>query len=243
MRASAVHRAVCESARVQRAPSYLESRFRPDERRELLWKLIADHLSRWWQPDSDVLDVGAGYCSFINAVSARRRVAVDVHGRLSEFAQTGVECVECSATQLQLETSSFDVVFSSNLLEHLDRAEIRRALAEFHRVLRKRGRLILIQPNYRLCSSAYFDDYTHVTPLSDRSLADLLTVSGFHPIVVRARFMPLTLRSRASKLSFLVPLYLRSPWRPFAGQMLLIAERSAELSPSTAVELERARAS
>jgi SAM-dependent methyltransferase len=177
-----------------------------------------------------VLDVGAGYCSFINAVSARRRVAVDVHGRLSEFAQTGVECVECSATELKLESASFDIVFASNLLEHLERGEIRRALAEFHRVLRKGGRLILIQPNYRLCASEYFDDYTHLTPLSDRSLSDLLAVSGFHPIVVRPRFMPLTLRSRASRLTFLVPLYLRLPWRPFAGQMLLIAEPSSELS-------------
>jgi SAM-dependent methyltransferase len=149
--------------------------------------------------------------------------------------------VECSATQLKLESASFDIVFSSNLLEHLERAEVRRALAEFHRVLRKGGRLILIQPNYRLCASAYFDDYTHVTPLSDRSLSDLLTVSGFRPIVVRARFMPLTLRSRASKLSFLVPLYLRSPWRPFAGQMLLIAEPLPELSSPTRVRVPPAR--
>src|SRR5919201_3755726 len=105
MRASAVALNRPVSARLPRAPSYLESRFRPDERRELLWKQIADYLSRWWQPDADVLDVGAGYCSFINAVSARRRVAVEVHGRLSEFAQTGVECVECSATQLKLESA------------------------------------------------------------------------------------------------------------------------------------------
>jgi SAM-dependent methyltransferase len=205
--------------------SYFESRFTPDPRRDRVWRQIVSYLSRWWNPNAAVLDVGAGYCSFINAVSARRRVAVDVHGRLAEFAQAGVECLDCSATKLNLADATFDVVFASNLLEHLDRGEIRQALAEFHRVLRDPGRLILVQPNYRLRSAEYFDDYTHVTPLSDRSLADLLTVSGFRPVVVRARFLPLSLRSRGSRLTFLVPLYLRSPWRPFAGQMLIVADR------------------
>jgi SAM-dependent methyltransferase len=211
---------------VVRAPSYFESRFAPDPRRDRVWRHIVNYLSRWWSPGAAVLDVGAGYCSFINAVSARRRVAVDVHGRLAEFAEAGVECLDCSANKLKLADATFDVVFASNLLEHLDRGEIRQALAEFHRVLRDEGRLILVQPNYRLRPAEYFDDYTHVTPLSDRSLADLLMVSGFRPIVVCARFLPFTLRSRASLLTFLVPLYLRSPWRPLAGQMLIVAARA-----------------
>ena len=39
------------------------------------------------------------------------------------------------------------------------------------------------------------------------------------------RFLPLTVKSRAGGLTFLVPFYLRSPWRPFAGQMFVLAER------------------
>jgi SAM-dependent methyltransferase len=212
---------------VPEAASYLDSRFRPDPRRDDVWRHLVDYLARWWSPDDEIVDVGAGYCSFINSVSARRRVAVDVHGRLPEFAAPGVECVDCSATDLRLEDASFDVVFASNLLEHLDRQAIAEALAEFHRVLRPRGRLILIQPNYRLRPAEYYDDYTHVTPLSDRSLTDLLTVSGFRTLAVEARFLPLTIRSRFSALAFLVPLYLRSPWRPLAGQMLVVAERDS----------------
>jgi SAM-dependent methyltransferase len=209
---------------VVQAPSYFKARLAPDPRRDRVWRQIADFLSRWWSAEAAVLDVGAGYCSFINTVRAGRRVAVDVHGRLGEFAQAGVECVECSATKLNLADASFDVVFASNLLEHLDRGEIRRALGEFQRVLRPQGRLILIQPNYRLRSAEYFDDYTHITPLSDRSLADLLVVSGFRPLVVWGRFLPFSFHSRGRPLTFLLPLYIRSPWRPFAGQMLIVAE-------------------
>ena len=91
-------------------------------------------------------------------------------------------------------------------------------------MLRPRGRLILIQPNFRLCAKYYFDDYTHVTPLSDRSLADLLKVANFKLIDQQPKFLPLSLKSRGSRFTSLVPLYLHSPWKPFAGQMLLVAE-------------------
>jgi hypothetical protein len=40
------------------------------------------------------------------------------------------------------------------------------------------------------------------------------------------RFTPLTVESRIGGLQGLVPLYLRLPWRPFAGQMLAVARRS-----------------
>ena len=39
------------------------------------------------------------------------------------------------------------------------------------------------------------------------------------------RFLPLTVKSRMGGLTFLVPFYLRSPWRPMAGQMFVLAER------------------
>ena len=84
---------------------------------------------------------------------------------------------------------------------------------------------MLLQPNYRRCASEYFDDYTHVSVHSDRSLPDLLRAEGFDIVEVDPGLMPLTVKSRAAKLSFLVPWYLRLPWRPLAKQMLVVAER------------------
>ncbi len=211
----------------QTASAYLRTRFAPDPRREVVWRHIARHLSGHWRPGAAILDVGAGYCSFINAVEgAGRRVAVDVHDELDAYAAPGVEPVQASATSLPLGDGEFDVVFASNLLEHLSREDIAAALDEFRRVLRPGGRLILIQPNYRLCARQYFDDYTHLTPLSDRSLADLLRAHDFDLLTVRGRFLPLTLKSSGGRLTFLLPLYLRLPVRPLAGQMLLVATPS-----------------
>lgn len=205
--------------------TYLDTRFSPDPRRDRAWKPVVTYLSRFWDgATADILDVGAGYCSFINLAEGRRRVAVDIHDRLGQYAGRDVEHAVASATDLSVFPSeSFDIVFASNLLEHLPRESIHAALSEFRRVLRFRGRVILLQPNYRLCAKHYYDDYTHVTPLSDRSLADLVVVAGFGELDMQPRFLPLTVKSRVGSLSFLIPLYLRLPWRPFAGQMLLVA--------------------
>jgi SAM-dependent methyltransferase len=210
------------------ARSYFDTRFRPDPHRERVWRTVASYLNRRWDDDAAVLDVGAGYCSFINNVRGRRRVAVDLYADLEQFAADGVETMSLSATDLsRLEDTSFDVVFASNLLEHLTRDGISAALAEFHRVLRPGGQVILLQPNYRLAYRQYWDDYTHLTPLSDLSLSDLLAVSGFDVQDVQARFLPLTLRERGGQLWFLLPLYLRLPVRPLAKQMLIVAVRGS----------------
>jgi SAM-dependent methyltransferase len=208
------------------AHSYFETRFPPDPRRDRVWRQLGSYLERRWAEDAAVLDVGAGYCSFINNVRGGRRVAVDLHADLGRFAAEGVETLRLSATDLgELEDGSFDVVFASNLLEHLSREEIVAALAEFHRVLRPAGQVILLQPNYRLAYREYWDDYTHLTPLSDRSLSDLLAVAGFHVRDIRARFLPLTLKGGGGRLWFLLPLYLRLPIRPLAKQMLVVGTR------------------
>ena len=100
-------------------------------------------------------------------------------------------------------------------------------LAESARVLRAGGSLILLQPNFRLNPGGYFDDYTHVAIYTDRSLADYLTSRGWTVTQKYARFLPLTMNSKGSALTFLVPWYLRSPVKPLAGQMLLIATPGA----------------
>ena len=87
------------------------------------------------------------------------------------------------------------------------------------------GNLILVQPNFRLAPRRYFDDYTHRTIWTDTSLGDLVAAHGFDVVRSEPRFLPLTMKSRLSFGHRLVPLYLRLPYRPLAGQMLVVARR------------------
>ena len=116
-------------------------------------------------------------------------------------------------------------MFASNFIEHLDHDAIDRLLAGIRRVLRPGGNLLLVQPNFRLAPKQYFDDYTHRTIWTDRSLTDLVTAAGLPVVHVEPRFLPLTMKSRLSFGHRLVPLYLRLPYRPLAGQMLVVARR------------------
>jgi SAM-dependent methyltransferase len=209
------------------AGAYFRARFTEDPRRADLWRHLTAYLARFVPKDAAVLELGAGYCYFINQIPAARRVAVDVGPQVRSAAAAGVEVREGDAlTYLgAAPPAEFDFILASNFLEHLEWPELNALLPLLLRVLRPGGRLALIQPNFRLAPGRYFDDYTHRTVFSDVSLRDWLTSGGFRILVETPRFLPLTVKSRLGSLSFLVPLYLRMPWRPLAGQMFVLAER------------------
>jgi SAM-dependent methyltransferase len=191
-----------------------------------VWHHVTAYLSRWIAADARVLELGAGWCDFANTVQAAEVVALDADETVRRAARPGVTAVVGDCTDLaEFEDGRFDVVFASNLVEHLDRDAATRLVDESRRVLAPGGRLILLQPNFRLAPGRYFDDYTHVSIWTDRSLGDFLQARGWTLEDVQARFLPLTLKSRGAKLTFLVPWYLRSPVKPLAGQMLVVARR------------------
>ena len=74
---------------------------------------------------------------------------------------------------------------------------------EIIRILKKKSKLILIQPNYRLCTSNYFDDYTHRTILSDVSLRDYLKSKGFRINYVNPSYLPFSMQGILPKTYFL----------------------------------------
>lgn len=207
---------------------YFKTRFTYDGKRDAVWREIGRYLQgRYIPPASRILDLGAGYCHFINNVEGRERHALDASDTLPEYAAPGVNTHVQSCTRLEnFADDSLDVVFSSNLFEHLTRAELTETLAELRRVLRPGGRLLVVQPNFKYCAADYFDDYTHVQIFTHVGLSDLLAASGFRPLDVRARFLPFSMKSRLPKAALLVRLYLRAPVKPFAGQMLLVAENA-----------------
>ena len=205
---------------------YFRTRLAASPHRSEVWRHICAYLQRYIGQDATVLELGAGWCDFANNVRARSVTAMDLDETVKAAAAAHVRPVVGDCTDLSaFSDASFDVVFASNLLEHLEREAASRLLAEAHRVLAPGGRLILLQPNFRLNPGAYFDDFTHVAIYTDRSLHDYLIAEGWTVVHMQARFLPLTLKSRASRLTFLVPWYLRSPVKPLAGQMLAVATR------------------
>ena len=207
---------------------YHEAHLPVDPARAVVWQAIASHLSGWIPAEGAVLEIGAGYCDWINNVTARRRVAVDRWPGLPQHAAPGVEPVLLDvATGLDtLAAEAFDAVLASNILEHFAPDMVPTVVGGIARVLRPGGRLLVVQPNFRHAWRSYFDDYTHRSIFTDVSLPALLRAHGFTIERVEARFLPYSMRgTRLPITRGLVSAYLRSPLKPMAGQMLVIASR------------------
>jgi len=193
-----------------------------------VWRVIADHLAAWVPADGTVLEVGAGYCHWINAVRAAERVAVDRWPGFTSHAAAGVRAIvlDASTALRSLGDGAFDVVLLSNVLEHFDPDAAASLVDDIASVLRPGGRLLVIQPNFRYAYREYFDDYTHRSVFTDVSLPNLLRAHGFQIDRVEPRFLPYSMRGVAAPVpDWAVRAYLRSPLRPRAGQMLVVARR------------------
>ena len=196
--------------------------------RALVWEVIADYLRPWVPQTAEVLEIGAGYCCWINAVRAARRVAVDMWTDLPRHAGAGVEPIVMDASTAlgTLGAGTFDVVLASNVLEHFEPPVVASIVADVAALLRRGGRLIVVQPNFRYAYRQYFDDYTHRSVFTDVSLPTLLRAHGFRIERVAPKFLPYSMRgSRLPITRWAVRAYLRSPFKPRAGQMLVIASK------------------
>lgn len=184
---------------------------------EILWRRV---FSAWVRPEDTVVDLGAGYCEFINHARAARRIAVDLNPETRALAAPGVEVHASSADRLSfLGDASVDVVFTSNFLEHLPSKEvIGRVFEEAKRVLKPGGRFILMGPNVRYVPGEYWDYFDHHIPLTHASVGEGLLLHGFTLERVEAKFLPYTVKASKLRLRWLVDLYLRL--RPLSSAML-----------------------
>ncbi len=205
--------------------AYHDTRLAPDERRQILWRtLCCSYFQRLVKPDGAVLDLGCGYGGFINHIRCARKIAVDQWAGATGYVAPDVQVHIGSIVDLSgIQDCSIDFAFASNVFEHVPKTEFADCLREVRRVLRPGGTLNILQPNYRLCSNEYFDDYTHVSVYSDRSLCDFLRANGLRILDCKPRFLPLTLKSRLPVSPFLIRAYLASPVKPLAKQMFIRA--------------------
>ena len=205
--------------------SYHDSRLTQDARRDTVWKALWQYVFRHRIAAGDcVLDLGCGYGEFINNVTARRRIGLDMWPGIRKHLGPGVEGIVGSVTDLGgIDDASIDFAFASNLFEHVSQADFAKVLASLKTKLSAKGTLTVLQPNYRYAYREYFDDYTHVSIYSHVSLADFLVANGYEVLEVRPRFLPLTVKSRLPVSPLLIGLYLASPFKPMGKQMLLVA--------------------
>lgn len=209
------------------------NRFSEGDRREkgALWEtLCRSFLQRYVPRDGSVLDLGAGYCDFINHIIAARRIALDLNPDTERFAAPGVEVHRIPLERLGevVAPGTLDMAFASNVFEHLRGPDaLLEILAAVHAALRPGGTILVLQPNIRLVGAAFWDFVDHTLPLTEKGMEEALTMSGFAMVERRARFLPYTTKGRLPKWSPLLRIYLAlRPLQWLLGkQMFLVARR------------------
>ncbi len=184
------------------------------ESRNALWEVLCRHFfQRYIAPNATVLDLAAGNCEFINHIQADAKIAVDLNEDVRQHAAPDVRIVLAySHAMSEVESESVDVVFVSNFFEHLpDKGAFLATLTEIRRVLKRGGKLLILQPNIRLLNGAYWDFIDHLLPLTQHTLAEALELVEMPIEVMRVRFLPYTTRSRLPRAPLLVRLYLLFP--------------------------------
>lgn len=207
-------------------PSYFNTRYKPNPHRQVVWKAICEYLQQFIAPSDTVVDVGAGYCDFINQIEAGVRYAVDVNADAARWCAPGVRFLNASPIEnIDLPPHSVDVVMMSNLLEHLAPQQCSALFDRLDDLLADGGKVIVVQPNYFYSYRRYWDDFTHVRALSHESLYDFLVARGYRILRFEKRFLPFSFKSHLPASYWLTKFYLASFWRPLAGQMLAVAQR------------------
>lgn len=198
--------------------------------RRVMWNVLYKRVfGAYIRAGDTVMDIGAGQCEFINAAACRRRIAVDVNPDTARRADRGVEVLKHSGENIPGRyDGSVDVVFMSNILEHLpDKDAILRLLVRTHTLLMPQGRLIVVSPNIDLVKERYWDFWDHITPLNGKSLTEALGLSRFCVERYVKRFLPYTTKSVFPIHPLFMHLYLSLPpvFRPFAGQSLFVCRK------------------
>lgn len=198
--------------------------------RNAVWRtLVSEFFSRWIKPADAVLDLGCGYGEFINNVNTAEKFAIDLNPRARECVSGNTRLFEQdSSAAWPLADNILDVIFSSNFFEHLPtKAALQATLLEAHRCLRPGALILALGPNFKFLSGAYWDFFDHHLALTDRSLSEVLVMTGFEIVQDIPKFLPYTMSQGFRPPIWLLRAYLRMPalWKIFGRQFLVVARK------------------
>lgn len=199
--------------------------------RNAVWQVLCNNFfDKLIPPESLVLDLGAGWCEFINNVTAAKKYAMDLNPETGSRLTTKAIFIhqDCSLPW-DVPAESLDVVFTSNFFEHLpDKESVERTLLEAHKCLKDDGLIICIGPNIKYAPGDYWDFWDHHIPLTETSLAEILEINGFIIHSKIGRFLPYSMSTGVTPPVLFLRLYLKMPffWKVVGRQFLVIGRKN-----------------
>lgn len=140
-----------------------------------------------------LLDVGCGKGFYANAFGRQGIVA------------SGLDTKDCDFEEdlFPVASESYDYIFTKSTLEHI--ANLDNVLREMGRVLKPNGLVICIVPDWHSQWKTFYDDITHKTPFTLKSLRQAFLLADFKNVKCE-RFTMLRLTIEHPWLKWLPPL-------------------------------------
>jgi SAM-dependent methyltransferase len=176
-----------------------------------------------------ILEPGCGRGEFLNGF---RKLGMSCFGAdLSPEAGTMLEGVKVIQTDIErdplpFEDETFDYIYHKSLLEHLWHPD--RFMNEAFRVLKPRGALLSLVPDWESNYKTYFDDYTHRTPFTMVSLENIYRMCDFTQVkIVKLRQLPIVWKYPALNLicaaiSPFIPVRTKSKFFRWSRELMLV---------------------
>ena len=113
---------------------------------------LTHFMSKYFAPGAQVLHAGCGSGQVDLDIAQRISItAMDISESALEFYRkthgAGCKTILGSVFDIPLESNTFDGVYNLGVMEHFTTDEIQRALLEFKRVLKPKGRIVLFWPH------------------------------------------------------------------------------------------------
>lgn len=127
-----------------------------------------------------LLDVGCGRGEFLKGF---KDLGLDVYGLDYEKSNSPllrdikIEYVDIENRPFPFDNNTFDVIFSKSVIEHFLNPE--NFMKECYRVLKPKGRVIIMTPDWSSQMKIFFDDYTHRHPYTFAAIKNILNIFDF----------------------------------------------------------------
>lgn len=126
------------------------------------------------------LEIGCGRGDFLSAFhnAGLKCSGVDVEKHSAELLPDfNIRQCDVAKQALPFDDDIFDIVYHKSLIEHLYDPNL--LMDETYRVLKPRGTVIILTPDWASQMKVFYEDFTHCRPYDTTALRDLLKIKGF----------------------------------------------------------------
>ncbi|MEI7718546.1 MAG: class I SAM-dependent methyltransferase [archaeon] len=164
--------------------SYMETHYNTGVDKSRYARLYTRYIhKKYFKKSGKILDMGCNNGIYLDGF---KQLGYDCYGtdvgkdQIQKCFAKGhkIKFFDAEKDDLPFPDETFDFIFCKSMIEHISLNRIFYLLKEFKRVLKKNGKLFILTDEWKRCYKTFYDDATHITPITIKRLTHLLEMTG-----------------------------------------------------------------